>query len=66
MENNNPIRFRTITGALSQLKKDDPNTCITYAIIRKLCDDGKIQFIKHGNRFIINYDNLINYLEGKD
>lgn len=63
MENSNCMnRLRTIRCAVKELKKEDPETCITYSIIRKLCEEEKIQYIKQGNRFIVNYDYLINYL----
>ena len=63
MENNcELLRLRTIRGALRELKKEDPETCITYGMIRNLCEEEKIQCIKQGNRFIINYDFLIKYL----
>jgi len=63
MENNSCMnRLRTIRSALIEIKKEDPETCITYGIIKRLCDEEKIQYIKQGNRIIVNYDFLIDYL----
>ena len=55
-------RMRTIPKALDELKKNDPNTCVTYALLKNLCDNGIIQCFKTGNRFILNFDSLIEYL----
>ena len=66
-KNNEKVRFRTINGTIMEIKKEDPETCITYGFIRKLCDENKIQYIKHGSRYIINYDEFIRLIsKGED
>ena len=62
MEEKKSIRIRSINETLKLIKKDDPNTSITYFFLKKLCESGEIKAIKSGNRFYINYDQLIEYL----
>ncbi len=57
---------RTIKGALKELKVIDPNTSVTLYAIRKMVKQNKIPYIKTGNKILINMDNLIHYIEGKE
>ena len=57
---------RTIKGALEELKTIDPNTSVTLYAIRKMVKQNKIPYIKTGNKILINMDNLIHYIEGKE
>lgn len=57
---------RTIKGALKELKAIDPNTSVTLYAIRKMVKQNKIPYIKTGNKILINMDNLIHYIEGKE
>jgi len=57
---------RTIKGALEELKTIDPNTSVTLYAIRKMVKQNKIPYIKTGNKILINVDNLIHYIEGKE
>lgn len=57
---------RTIKGALEELKAIDPNTSVTLYAIRKMVKQNKIPYIKTGNKILINMDNLIHYIEGKE
>ena len=61
-DNSKKIRLRTIPNALKEIKKDDPDTSITYCALKKLCDNGLIRTIKVGNRVLINYDELLTIL----
>ena len=57
---NTPIRktrIRTIREAIALLKQAD-----TYHFIRKLCDSGCIKSIRAGKKILINYDELLAYL----
>lgn len=56
------FRMRTIPKALIELKKNDPDTSITYSFLKKICEEEKIPCIKEGNRFILNFDTLLDYL----
>lgn len=57
---------RTIKGALEELKAIDPNTSVTLYAIRKMVKQNRIPYIKTGNKILINVDNLIHYIEGKE
>lgn len=57
---------RTIKGAYEELKAIDPNTSVTLYAIRKMVKQNKIPYIKTGNKILINMDNLILYIEGKE
>lgn len=57
---------RTIKGALEELKAIDPNTSVTLYAIRKMVKQNRIPYIKTGNKILINMDNLIHYIEGKE
>ena len=62
---NTPIRktrIRTIREALVLLKLADSQTAVTYHFIRKLCDSGCIKSIRAGKKILINYDELLAYL----
>ena len=62
MENKALLKLRTINETIKQIKEEDPNTSITYNFIRCLCRDNKIKYVKCGNKILINYDYLIEYL----
>ncbi len=62
---NTPIRktrIRTIREAIALLKQADNQTAVTYHFIRKLCDSGCIKSIRTGKKILINYDELLAYL----
>mgnify|MGYP000162463304 FL=1 len=62
---NTPIRktrIRTIREAIALLKQADSQTAVTYHFIRKLCDSGCIKTIRAGKKILINYDELLAYL----
>ena len=55
-------RIRTIRDAIELLKQADSQTAVTYHFIRKLCDSGCIKSIRAGKKILINYDELLDYL----
>ena len=55
-------RIRTIRDAIALLKQADSQTAVTYHFIRKLCDSGCIKSIRAGKKILINYDDLLDYL----
>lgn len=57
------MQIRTISGAVRQLQKDDPDTAVTAAYIRRLVLAGKIPYTRSGNRVLLNMDALRIYLE---
>ena len=55
-------RIRTIRDAIALLKQANSQTAVTYHFIRKLCDSGCIKSIRAGKKILINYDELLDYL----
>ena len=55
-------RIRTIREVIALLKQADSQTAVTYHFIRKLCDRGCIKSIRAGKKILINYDELLAYL----
>ncbi len=59
---NKLARMRTINEALTLIKKQDPETAVTYNFIRKLLDGDKVRHFRSGSRYILNFDDLLNEL----
>jgi len=57
-------RIRTINECLKLIKEHDPGTSITYNALRSLVEDLGIKHLKAGNRFLVNYDDLLEKLYG--
>lgn len=55
-------RIRTIREVIALLKQADSQTAVTYHFIRKLCDSGCIKSIRAGKKILINYYELLAYL----
>lgn len=49
---------------MKSIKDASEETGLTYHCIRSLCLEGKIKFIKSGNKYYINMPSLIAYCEG--
>ena len=64
MQNNTTrkTRIRTIRDAIGLLRQADSQTAVTYHFIRKLCDCGHIKSIRAGKKILINFDELLTYL----
>ena len=64
MQNNTTrkTRIRTIRDAIGLLRQADSQTAVTYHFIRKLCDSGHIKSIRAGKKILINFDELLSYL----
>lgn len=55
-------RMRTINEALALIRKQDPETAVTYNFIRKLLDSDRVRHFRSGSRYILNFDDLLNEL----
>lgn len=51
-------RLRYINDAVEEIREIDPESPITYDLIRNLIEDGKITKIKYGNAWLVNMDEL--------
>ena len=55
-------RMRTINEALALIRKQDPETAVTYNFIRKLLDGDRVRYFRSGSKYILNFDDLVNEL----
>ncbi|MDD4564655.1 MAG: hypothetical protein PHE79_04165 [Eubacteriales bacterium] len=56
------MRIRMMKEAYEEIKKADPGTAISMNYIRKLVISGAVPSIRAGSRYLINMDDLENYL----
>ena len=59
------VRMRYITQAVAELHQLDPNTPVNARLIKRLVNQGIIPSVPigNGNRRLINFDALLDYLE---
>lgn len=57
-------KIRTIEKAFDEIKRLDPDTCITKHFIKNLIINGDIPYRKTGNRFLIDVDDVMIYMKG--
>ncbi len=55
-------RMRTVPEASAELKALDEHTALTQCAIRRLVLDGKVKSVKAGRKHLINFDQLLDYL----
>ena len=55
-------RMRTIKQCHEEIKALDTNTAITEWFIRCLCKDNKVKHFMSGSKILVNFDDLLNYL----
>lgn len=55
-------KMRSINEALSLIKAADPDSAVTYNLIKKLIDENKIRYFKSGKKVILNFDDLLKIL----
>lgn len=54
-------KYRTINKALQGLKQLDPETAITYRLIKTLCENNSVLTLTVGNRTLVNFDSILEY-----
>ena len=59
------IRMRTIDAALTQLRQDDPQCCLSRHALRNMVLRGEVPCVKSGCKYLINYDGLLAVLAGQ-
>ena len=52
----------TASKIIEEIKREDPNTCLTLYSIRQMLLNKEIQFIKRGRKYLIDKDSLLEYL----
>jgi len=55
--------MRTISACARLLREDDPDTAFTQNAIRTKVLTGEIPHVRCGNKRLINYDTLVEYLQ---
>ncbi len=55
--------MRTISEAISEIRAADPNSAITPYRIRQLILCGILPSVRAGNKYLINLDDLLDYLK---
>lgn len=55
-------RMRTINEALALIKEDDPDTAVTYNMIRRLVKEKAIKYFFSGKKIILDFDDLLKYI----
>lgn len=55
-------KMRLIKDVFEEIKTNDPNTAITLCGLRRMVMSGVIPSVQIGRKRLINYDNLIDYL----
>ena len=57
-------RIRTIGKAYQEIKRTDPDSCVSEYYIRQIVMSGHIKSKKSGNRYLFDLDELEEYLKG--
>ena len=52
----------TIDQVVNNIKREDKDTAITRYFVRQLCIENKIVHIKAGQKYLINYDKFVDFL----
>lgn len=55
-------RVKTVEQSFAEIKKLDPDTAITSWFIRCLCKENKVKHFMSGTKILVNYDDLLVYL----
>lgn len=64
-EINNLIpKMRTINESVSEIKSRDAKSAITPNFIRLLVKQNKIRYVSVGTRILVNFDDLLDYIQG--
>lgn len=58
-------RMRTIDASLSQLHQEDSGCCLTKYALRKMVLSGMVPHIMCGNKYMLNFDALLEVLAGR-
>ena len=48
--------IRTLPQILAQIRRDDPNTSITYCALRNMCVKNEVPYCRVGNRYLVDMD----------
>ena len=54
--------MRTITEAIQEVKKADPQTAFTQTALRRMIKTGELPSFRAGSKYLVNLDTLFHYL----
>ena len=57
--------LRSIKKSYELIKAEDKDTSVTVHTIKTWCREGKIKYITVGNRILIDFDSLKNFISCK-
>ena len=52
-------RMRSINESLALIREADPQTAVTYNLIKRLVRGNKVRYFYSGKKVILNYDDLL-------
>lgn len=55
-------RMRTISEAIAELRRDDPQTAITPHFLRQAIATGQLPSVRAGRKILVNLDSLSSFL----
>ena len=58
-------RMRTINEAMDMLHEQDPSTAFTKHALRQLIVADKLPHVKSGQKYLVNFDALEDYLKNR-
>ena len=57
--------LRSIKKAHELIRREDPETAITTHTIRMWCKEGKIKSLNAGNKILVDFVSLMDYISNK-
>ena len=57
-------RYRTIRQCYEEIKRYDNDSAVSEWFIRSLCKKNIIEYRESGNKSLVNFESLLNYLNG--
>lgn len=57
--------IRTIKGVIDELRKDDPESCVTEYALRNWILSGVLPSVKSGNKYLLDMDVVRKFLAGE-
>ena len=60
------IRLRTFNAAIEQMRRDDPESCLTKHALRQMVLSGIVPHVRAGNKYLVNFDALMAVLNTAD
>lgn len=59
-------RIRRINDVLTEVKKQDPETDLTWKLVKRLIKDKRLTAMKFGNSWLINLDEFYGFFRAGD